>query len=463
MQFDNYQQKIIDTFTSTKDNLSIIARAGSGKTTILTHLASVAPELSEVYALAFNKHIAETMKARMPSTNVATFHSLCLSAIRRQAKVKIETRKALDTIRQMIPSRHKDIHYEANRQLDLARANCAGLDDDYDWESQLSAAPLTDDEQAVLASYLPKVLERLQSETYKIDFNDMLEIPFLRNISLPQPDILLVDEAQDLNPIQHRVIEKLSPRRLIICGDPRQSIYAFRGAATNSMDLLAETHSATQLLMPISYRCSKAVIRAAQGIVPDIQAAPAATDGEVIHTHVTPEYNEIPARALFLCRNNGPLFSFGLYLFRHKVPMRIRTSLGRYILSRLSKHKRTTPISKFLRLLEIEINQAPKKKQAALDELYTTYASLAEDKDLSTVGDLLDTVKSLLSADGGVTLSTIHRAKGDEADFTYILYPELMPSKFATTEEDFIQEDNLRYVAYTRAKLSLTLIGGNNA
>lgn len=284
MQFDNYQQKIIDTFTSTKDNLSIIARAGSGKTTILTHLASVAPELSEVYALAFNKHIAETMKARMPSTNVATFHSLCLSAIRRQAKVKIETRKALDTIRQMIPSRHKDIHYEANRQLDLARANCAGLDDDYDWESQLSAAPLTDDEQAVLASYLPKVLERLQSETYKIDFNDMLEIPFLRNISLPQPDILLVDEAQDLNPIQHRVIEKLSPRRLIICGDPRQSIYAFRGAATNSMDLLAETHSATQLLMPISYRCSKAVIRAAQGIVPDIQAAPAATDGEVIHT-----------------------------------------------------------------------------------------------------------------------------------------------------------------------------------
>ena len=52
----------------------------------------------------------------------------------------------------------------------------------------------------------------------------------------------------------------------------------------------------------------------------------------------------------------------------------------------------------------------------------------------------------------GITLPTIHKSKGLEADRVFIIHPEKMPSKFARQDWELVQEENLRYVAYTRAK-----------
>jgi superfamily I DNA/RNA helicase len=58
----------------------------------------------------------------------------------------------------------------------------------------------------------------------------------------------------------------------------------------------------------------------------------------------------------------------------------------------------------------------------------------------------------------GIVLSTIHKAKGLEADKVYILMPSLMPSVYALTDRDLQQEYNLMYVARTRAKKELIYI-----
>jgi DNA helicase-2/ATP-dependent DNA helicase PcrA len=58
----------------------------------------------------------------------------------------------------------------------------------------------------------------------------------------------------------------------------------------------------------------------------------------------------------------------------------------------------------------------------------------------------------------GICFSTIHKAKGLEADTVHIICPELMPSKMAKKDWQYVQEDNLIYVAYTRAKKTLNFV-----
>ena len=63
-----------------------------------------------------------------------------------------------------------------------------------------------------------------------------------------------------------------------------------------------------------------------------------------------------------------------------------------------------------------------------------------------------------MKAEGGVALSTIHKAKGLEANNVFILRPDLMPSQWAAKDWELIQEDNMQYVAITRAKYGLTFL-----
>jgi len=58
----------------------------------------------------------------------------------------------------------------------------------------------------------------------------------------------------------------------------------------------------------------------------------------------------------------------------------------------------------------------------------------------------------------GIVLSTIHKSKGLENDRVFFLLPELLPSRFATMDWQLEQEENLRYVAITRAKKELVYV-----
>jgi len=80
---------------------------------------------------------------------------------------------------------------------------------------------------------------------------------------------------------------------------------------------------------------------------------------------------------------------------------------------------------------------------------------------LTTKEELLEKVEEVFpkkSKNGGISLSTVHKAKGLEADNIYIICPSLMPSKSAKQDWEIMQEKNLMYVAYTRAKKKLAFV-----
>ena len=77
----------------------------------------------------------------------------------------------------------------------------------------------------------------------------------------------------------------------------------------------------------------------------------------------------------------------------------------------------------------------------------------------NTTTELIELIDSIFSDDSeGICLSTIHKAKGLEADNVYIICHSTMPPKRVKREWEQIQEENLIYVAYTRAKHRLGLV-----
>ena len=73
-----------------------------------------------------------------------------------------------------------------------------------------------------------------------------------------------------------------------------------------------------------------------------------------------------------------------------------------------------------------------------------------------TVNQLLDLLKALGLSTRGPIFSTVHKAKGLEAKDVYLLRPDLLPSPWATDEKSIQQENNLLYVAITRAQNTFT-------
>ncbi|MBN6046748.1 UvrD-helicase domain-containing protein, partial [Citrobacter sp. ku-bf4] len=116
-----------------------------------------------------------------------------------------------------------------------------------------------------------------------VDFDDLLYLAVKDGISLPKFDFIFVDEAQDTNAIQRALLRKIMRKgsRIVAVGDPAQAIYGFRGADSESLNLIAEEFDAIKLPLSISYRCSTSVVSYAQQWVSHIQAAPGAKAGEV--------------------------------------------------------------------------------------------------------------------------------------------------------------------------------------
>ena len=96
--------------------------------------------------------------------------------------------------------------------------------------------------------------------------------------------------------------------------------------------------------------------------------------------------------------------------------------------------------------------------QDRVASIFTVVESL--DENHRTVPALIAAIEGLFSNETGacLTLSTVHKAKGREWPTVAILEPELMPSKFARQDWQYQQEQNLIYVAYTRAQLHLIFL-----
>jgi superfamily I DNA/RNA helicase len=236
------------------DRLKIEAFAGTGKTTTLRMIARSCPQ-KKFLVLAFNRSIARELKEKMGwNTASMTTHSLAMRELKKADALKgnlvSEKRELLDAVSQTLGI---DNYGYLSLGLDAFEAFC---NSEVAWEDfdEVALAKIVNRSKELRSRFLVfrEKNSYVYSETAEFvkDLYELMkkgEIPFTHSFYLKyyadefaSPsgnfDCVLLDEAQDVNPVQIKLIEKLNPRQFVLVGDRHQSIYGWRGAV-NSMEM----------------------------------------------------------------------------------------------------------------------------------------------------------------------------------------------------------------------------------
>jgi DNA helicase-2/ATP-dependent DNA helicase PcrA len=470
-----YQQAIFGAARGTA-NLLIDAKAGTGKTTTICEAMDHAGGRSVF--LAFNKTIAQELGNRIGKERAKTFnglgHGLWMRYRPGSQLDARKTRRIAEGILGKDSAILKDYGFAIQRTVGLMKNNAFGIQSNYSVDEVKELIDSYDlsvpeDMLAEVATAATRVFYSSNADEATFDFDDQLFGPILHRWSFPHWDNVWVDECQDLSAIQHLMLEALSASRARIgaVGDRHQAIYGFRGALSDSMDLLKRRFNMLELPLNISYRCPQAVIREAQKFCPDIQARPGAPEGLVRWVQDMDGYDEgcdpefFASDQLILCRNNAPLFKAILRAVRAGKPVRVLSNFLESLAGFIRSFKVQTTVQLQGKLDEWrrkEIEAAQKKgflgKIAGIEDKHATLTLFC--RQCRNVEEIVKLLEKLAASTVGPIFSTIHKAKGLEADSVYILRPDLMPAKYARTAESKQQEANLQYVAITRAKDNLT-------
>lgn len=474
-KWSHYQQAFFDKLSEGSSSIQLEARAGSGKSTTLAEVPRILS--GPIIFLAFMRSNMEDLKAKVYGAEVRTFNSLGSNIIYQNSRGKTP-KLEISKLRKLLPQIAsadviRDFGDEIQTCVRLAKNSALGIDspaemwDFFDLIEKYDLdVPTEMSEQIALFS---KNLFDLSNSTIDIiDFDDQLYFPCLFRHRFPSYNVICVDEDQDLSSIQHVMLEHLqlagsSPARIIGVGDRRQAIYAFRGALTNSVDLLKSRFRMEESPLSISYRCSKAVVNEAKKYCPDIEAAENAIEGAVLHSEATEDPRFWSPHHMVLCRTNAPLFSAILRYVRKGEPCQVKSNfldkLGGFV--RRFKAETLTDLQSALETwYSKEKGWAVKQKQFnklhLIEDKYETLSLLISQS--KSVSALLNLLKELANSKQGTSFSTIHKAKGLEAKRVYILRPDLMPAPWVKKEnvEELQQELNMLYVGITRAKEELT-------
>ncbi len=449
------QEHILFLVTSTKSNLIINALAGSGKTTTLEMIQDVlAPP---VLCLAFNRRIADTMVKRFrTTTTVRTFNGLGhrIWSAACAGRISLDPKKVPDLLREVIKELPRgeqgeawEVFWETTAAIGLAKSLGYIPEGKYPNAKKLISkegfyALLPEDLGSIGPWLVEETLLRSIKSAYSglIDYNDQVYMPALFGGTYPKFPTTLIDEAQDLSPVNHQMLHHLSKSRLIAVGDPYQSIYSFRGAVTNGMDKLRKRFSMIDADLSVSFRCPKAIVTAVHWRVPHFRWT---KEGGRVGTLKNPNLDGFADGSAIICRNNAPLFSLALRLLAHGRSVSVAGSdMGPRVIGIL--HKLGSDGDKQEEILNaIDHWQTEKIAKGS-----TTAADIGDCMRVfartgANLGQAIAYAEHLFKQQGTIQLLTGHKAKGLEWPIVYHLDSWLLRAD----EQDL----NLRYVVITRS------------
>jgi superfamily I DNA/RNA helicase len=476
------QTGIFNWFESGQGNLVVRARAGTGKTTTIIEGVNRAPERAILLA-AFNKSIATELQRRIknPKVEAKTLHALGFKFVLRNWNgVKLDennerakglaARSAPDDAPSPMLKLIADLHTKA-REIEPFIVLKGRPSDLIDLAVQFNLVP--DEEWEAQKWNLDRICEcafnamKLAMErTPIIDFADMIFLPLVNKWVKPWYQMVVVDEAQDMTKAQLALATQCCVRggRICIVGDDRQAIYAFRGADSSSLDRLKKTLNAVELGLTTTYRCAKNIVNLAKALVPDFKHAPSAPDGVIATCDKDKLLSTAREGDFILSRTNAPLVRVCMALLKQGRRARIKgRDIGRGVIAlirKLGSDSILDLLSALTEHTERETARAMKLPEAAQEERLNFICDQAEIiRELSEgclgVSDLIARCQDLFADDAekqSIMCSTVHRAKGLEADNTFLLE--------GTFRKGRQEEDNIRYVAITRAKTRMTWVSG---
>lgn len=311
------------------------------------------------------------------------------------------------------------------------------------------------------------------------DFADMIFLPCeLKLASNVKYDVVFIDECQDLSNAQLKIINKFRKKegRIFAVGDPYQSIYGFAGASPESFNNIKNFFKPKMFKLTNCFRCSKSIVELAKKIRSDIETKNK-DEGVVINIKYEELLNYVKANDFILSRGNSDLFEVLFLLLTNNIKCNI---LGRQEI--LAQLKKIIPDKKFndpkyYEELPFHLNKIYKSKEKKLGNDPGNYEKLANIKDaidileicffniegVLTLNALFKHIEQLMSSknEDAVILSSIHRAKGLEADRVFIIgYNKLPIEVEGMSQWQKYQENCLKYVAITRAEKTLFLTTG---
>lgn len=465
------QQAVCDSDASV---MKVKAGAGTGKTTTLQGLATRHPRDRVLY-LAFNKAIKEEAQARFPSNvRAMTAHGLAFSKIGRYyadqgqlAQGDIKPFQVLPFLTASVSQIPKGLHnLYGGRVIETLKAFLISPDAHLDQQHVCVGASPGEKKYfspEFLLADARSLWAAMQSFQAPVP---MIHDGYLKLFQLENPDLgydlILLDEAQDTNPVTQALVNG-QPSRLVYVGDEHQAIYGFRGAS-NAMALI---EAEEEHLLTGSFRFGPGVAEVANHILAAKGEEALRLRGLGPMTRVGRLEPKTPHT--FIARGNSALFSRAVQALQAGESFAFVGSLSHY---RLDLIEQTYNLS-----LGMPVTDPFLKAFSRFEEL-EEYAEAMEDREImgrcklvekynrrlpSLLAQIQQKAGSYPDQSARVVLTTAHRAKGLEFDHVQMSddFMDFFDEKscqwqdFSQASAADLEEVNLQYVAATRAKLVL--------
>ena len=514
--------------------LVVLAGAGTGKTRAITHRIAYGAHTGQlpaqhVLALTFTAKAAGEMRSRLrglgvPQVQARTFHSAALRQLRyfwpdfaqgpfpelmdgkfgplRRILLELGIEPERETIR--------DIAAE----MEYASVNLVGIDD-YPTFAQSRELPPGIDTTAMVA--IMRAYADYKTTNRLIDYQDVLLI--LSGVMASTPHIaaqihqqyrhFVVDEFQDVSPIQYELLKNWLGERDSLCvvGDPAQTIYTFAGARDSYlMNLGNVLPQARTISLVRNYRSTPPIVEAANkvlahtgrnrmvlqpqrsgGVAPTFHEYPDdASESAGVAQRIAAQISSgVPAHDIaILFRTNGQSPAFEHALDEHGIHYLVRggeqffarpeiRQAGALLRANMSQRKPgqlDTVVSDLLTTLGWQevgprVHGAVRARWESLNALVNLAKQMQQDSDMPVpLSEFVAELEQRAEAQHapsveGVTLASVHAAKGLEWPHVYLvgMSEGLMPISYAATPLAVAEERRLFYVAVTRAQDTLTV------
>lgn len=473
------QDVVFDKLENTEDHLHLDAGPGSGKSTTL--LWGMTRHKVKGVAMAFGSDAAASLRPRIPDwIEAITCHAAgrrALAAALGYIILKEDKVKWLlfDNFPQLNPKNHHGDKkglaysrlYDTLKIIEMLRVNLVDEKNPSEIQRIMDQYNIEPEDPNEIISIMPKVFELICQNPKVHDYTDMLFLPLRLGLEIPGHEIIYLDERQDLNSMMIAYAERMTRKRIITVGDSQQSIFGFAGADLKSTERLIGRFPGLELPLLTCYRCGTDIVKMVNTVYNKLIPFDKNPTG-VVEEVDRLDINKIENGAMILSRRNanliGPCFAF-LKAGRKAIIKGKNIGAGLVKLVEQLKADNIFDLQdKVKDHMHDRIEQLMKRDEPSCSAIEAVEDQCACLLQICGSCSSVDEVKSRINlmfdeTVDGVTLSSIHRSKGLEADHVIIIdYSRIRLSHAKMTDEDHVQERNLHYVALSRAKLRLTLI-----
>jgi DNA helicase II / ATP-dependent DNA helicase PcrA len=530
---DDLNEAQLDAVRAVDGPVAIIAGAGTGKTRVISRrtafaIASGVVPADQVLVVTFTDKAAGEMMDRLrglglPGVSARTFHAHALSQLRHFWPLSHDGSPLPEILSTKLPilsrlARGLPGHYRFTPAKDLA--------DEIEWAKSRRVDPAGYEVAATAAGREPPLpvdlfvrvfadYERAKARAGRLDFDDMLigavdlleHDPDAAEIVRARKRWFSVDEYQDTNPLQQRLLELWAGGRPDVCvvGDEDQTIYTFTGATSDYLTSFAERHPGTRVIaLTENYRSSPEVLDLANRLIASagrskrLTATRPSGPRPTISRHPTADAElaavaagigtllaggTAPAEIAVLVRTNAQLAPIEGALTRAGIGYRVR-GLGFWrrpevraaidLVGRAGEGtgERLAGAVRALWTKELGYEEGAASERgeageraAALETLASIVADhVAADPAADSDGLLADLRRRAAAEEtstaAGVELATYHRAKGLEWDAVFLpmLEEGFLPIRQSFDDDAALEEERrLLYVGITRARVHLAL------